>query len=102
MTDDTKAARTVRLAVDLTAAPVRRVVRLNGRRTSVALEPVMWEGLEAIAAREGLDSVAALLSHLDQIARGPDGKPPVNLTSVVRVYVAAYYRAAAEPDDGTL
>jgi predicted DNA-binding ribbon-helix-helix protein len=88
------------VTVDLTATPVRRVVTLNGRRTSLALEPALWDAVDAIAAREGL-SRTALLSHLDTRARGANGEPPVNFASVVRVYICTYYRAAAEPKDGT-
>ncbi len=47
----------------------KRSVSLRGHRTSVALEPEFWAGLEAESARRGL-SLAALLVELDE-ARGP-------------------------------
>lgn len=79
-----------------------RNVLLHGRqRTSMRLEPSMWSALEEIAAREAL-SINDLCSRIDlrlqeQARRkgvDPD-KSDVTLTSGVRVFIFAYYRAAA-------
>ncbi|HYC02943.1 MAG TPA: ribbon-helix-helix domain-containing protein [Azospirillaceae bacterium] len=61
-------------------------------RTSVRLEPQMWDALEEVAAREGR-TVSAVA---DEISRHlPDG---MTLTSGIRVFLMAYFRAAAFPD----
>ena len=44
-----------------------RIVRLTGRRTSVRLEPEFWDGINDIAAREGL-SPAQLLQNIEKRA----------------------------------
>lgn len=79
-----------------------RNVLLHGRqRTSMRLEPSMWSALDEIAMREGL-SINDLCSQIDvrlqeQARRkGLDPeKTEVTLTSGVRVFIFAYFRAAA-------
>lgn len=79
-----------------------RNVLLHGQqRTSMRLEPSMWQALEEIAMRESM-SVNMLCSRIDlrlqeQARRkGVDPeKSEVTLTSGVRVFIFAYYRAAA-------
>jgi predicted DNA-binding ribbon-helix-helix protein len=67
---------------------VSRNVVVNGRRTSLRLEPEMWEGLDEIAQRERL-SVNDLVAFVDR------QRDAASLTSDVRVFVLGYFRAAA-------
>lgn len=79
-----------------------RNVLLHGeQRTSMRLEPSMWSALEEISKRECI-SINGLCSRIDlrlqeQARRkGVDPeKSDVTLTSGVRVFIFAYYRAAS-------
>lgn len=71
--------------------PVCRNVQLADRRTSVRMEPVMWNSLQDIGLREGM-SVNEICSNIDRI-RGPLG-----LTQAIRVFIVGYYRAPGKPD----
>ena len=65
----------------------RNVTALRGR-TSMRLEPELWDALEEIAQREGR-SIGEIVKHIE--ARGhPGGR-----TSAVRVHVLTYFRQAA-------
>jgi len=68
----------------------RNVTALRGR-TSMRLEPELWDALEEIAHREG-QSIGEIVKRIE--ARGhPGGR-----TSAVRVHVLTYFRqAATEP-----
>jgi len=57
-------------------------------RTSMRLEPELWDALLEICEREGQD-MSSLVRNIEQSA------PPGGRTSAVRVYVMNYYRAAA-------
>ncbi len=63
----------------------KRSLSIAGHRTSIALEPEFWAGLEAMAKARGL-SIPALISEIDE------GRPGPNLSSSLRVAVLAYYR----------
>lgn len=65
----------------------RNVVAETGR-TSMRLEPELWEALLEICEREGQD-MSSLVRGIESSA------PPGGRTSAVRVYVMNYYRAAA-------
>jgi predicted DNA-binding ribbon-helix-helix protein len=67
---------------------VNRNVTIRGRRTSLRLEPAMWDALQEIAQREGT-SVHELCTKVDLERRES------TLTAAIRVYILAYYRAAA-------
>lgn len=75
-------------------------IMVGGHRTSMRLEPSMWDALEDIARREGLTInklCTWIKERIDQQAqlRGiPAEKADVTLTSAVRVFIAAYYRRA--------
>ena len=71
----------------LSALTIRNVV-VAGHRTSVRLEPVMWESLHDIARHHGL-GLNALVTEID---RRRDG---LSLTAAIRVYIVAFYRNAA-------
>lgn len=78
-----------------------RNILLHGRqRTSIRLEPSMWDALEDIARRECIN-VNELCSRIDlrlQEQSRRKGLSPeesdVTLTSGVRVFISAYFRAA--------
>ena len=62
----------------------RRTVTVSGHRTSVALEPVFWDEVVAIA-RARRTSLGALISEIDALRPG-------NLSSAIRVYVVERLR----------
>ncbi|MBF0373584.1 MAG: ribbon-helix-helix domain-containing protein [Alphaproteobacteria bacterium] len=66
-----------------------RNVRLGAKRTSMRLEPAMWEALEEIARRE---SIAP-----DEVVGVVCGTRPARttLTAAVRVFIVDYFRVAA-------
>lgn len=68
---------------------VSRNITINGRRTSVRLEPEMWQALREIAERERctiheICSLVQLKKHKNS-----------SLTAAIRVFLMLYYRAAA-------
>jgi predicted DNA-binding ribbon-helix-helix protein len=65
----------------------RNVVAERGR-TSMRLEPELWEALQEICAREGQD-MSSLVRNVEQ--HGHAG----GRTSAVRVFILAYFRDAA-------
>ncbi|MES1156994.1 MAG: ribbon-helix-helix domain-containing protein [Alphaproteobacteria bacterium] len=67
-------------------------MRINGHRTSIALEAEFWSALACIAKHRGL-SLPKLLGEIDS-GRG-DGPEAPSLASAVRVYVLEHKR----PDD---
>lgn len=66
---------------------IRNIV-VDGHRTSVRLEPVMWEALHDIADRLQL-SVHDLVTQIDHT------RVASSLTAGIRVYIVDFYRAAA-------
>ncbi|OKL45378.1 ribbon-helix-helix domain-containing protein [Pseudovibrio exalbescens] len=66
---------------------VKRSITLHGHRTSIALEPAFWEGLEALA-RSKNSSLAAIVAQIDD-SRDPDA----GLSSCVRLAVLEHYKA---------
>jgi predicted DNA-binding ribbon-helix-helix protein len=69
-----------------------RNVTVSGHRTSMRLEPDMWRGLSEICRRERatLHEVCTAISL--------NKAPNVSLTAATRVFIMAYYRAAATED----
>lgn len=68
---------------------VSRNVRVMGRRTSIRLEPEMWQALKEIAKREectphDLCSIVSLRK-----------KSNTSLTAAIRVFLMLYFKAAA-------
>ena len=59
---------------------------IAGHETSVSLEPLFWEALEAAAAARGLP-LNALIARID--AERLDSIPPPNLTSAIRQWLLA-------------
>jgi len=70
---------------------VSRNVTVNGRRTSMRLEPLMWDALHEMAAREG-GTVNDVISEVDR-KRGDLG-----LTAAVRIRLLEYFRIACTED----
>ena len=64
--------------------PVKRSVTIAGHETSISLEPVFWERLNAAAEVAGLP-LNALIARID-VERIAAAKPP-NLASALRVWV---------------
>ncbi|MGB8274865.1 MAG: ribbon-helix-helix domain-containing protein [Alphaproteobacteria bacterium] len=66
---------------------VNRNVTVSGHRTSMRLEPAMWEALEEICTRENL-TIHAVCSLVD--AR----RTQSSLTAAMRVFILGYFRAS--------
>ena len=66
-----------------------QTVRVGTRRTSVRLEPEMWDALETITRLSGL-TLPKILSDVDLY------RQQSSLTSAVRVFILHFYRAAAQ------
>lgn len=63
----------------------KRSFSIAGHRTSIALEPDFWRGLEAMAqARQS--SLAGLVRQIDET------RETANLSSAIRLAVLAWYR----------
>lgn len=67
---------------------VSRNISVHGRRTSLRLERTIWDALEEICRREQC-SLNTLCARIKETGS------EYTLTASVRVYVLAYYRAAA-------
>lgn len=72
---------------------VCRNVTVNGRRTSLRMEPLLWSALSEIAEREAL-TINRICSEID------DRRGAANLTAALRVFIISYYRNAAIPVPG--
>jgi predicted DNA-binding ribbon-helix-helix protein len=59
-----------------------------GRRTSVRLEPAMWDALSDIARLRALQ-LNELVTEIDR------QRSASSLTAAIRVYIVAFYRSAA-------
>lgn len=71
---------------------VKRSVRVAGHPTSVSLEDSFWDALKEIACTRGM-SLNALIAEIDAARIGETAA--MNLSSAIRVYVLAWYRARA-------
>lgn len=69
---------------------VSRNVTVGGRRTSLRLEPEMWDALDEIAEREAV-TLSEICTRIDRARRHGAS----SLTAAVRVFVLSYFRAAA-------
>ena len=67
--------------------PRKRSVTIAGHETSVSLEPVFWDALEAAAEAEALP-LNALIARIDVERLDAAGKGP-NLTSALRQWLMA-------------
>src|SRR5260370_34681818 len=71
---------------------VNRNVTVAGRRTSMRLEPAMWDALQQICRRED-KSLNELVTEIDR------QRIESSLTAAIRVYLLRYFCAAAT-DEG--
>lgn len=69
----------------------KRSFSIAGHRTSVALEPEFWAGLEAMADARKL-SLAGLVRQVDE------ARESANLSSSLRLAVLAWYRDGETPE----
>ena len=69
---------------------LRRSLTIAGHRTSVALEPEFWQGLEALAAERHV-RLTELIEDIDRLREGP------NLSSALRVAVLRAAQGALHP-----
>ena len=77
------------------ALPRKRSVTIAGHETSVSLEPIFWDALEAAAADQGLP-LNALIARIDvERLDAPGGAP--NLTSAIRQWL--FLRAVQDRGD---
>lgn len=67
-------------------------ITVRGHRTSIRLEPEMWDALKDIAHREGtsIHNICSLIS----MRKADD----TSLTAAIRVFLMLYYRAATTPE----
>jgi len=63
---------------------------VGGHRTSVRLEPAMWDALQDITRRQHV-TVHDLVTEIDR------ERSTAGLTAAIRVYIVNFYRAAALP-----
>ena len=61
---------------------------VDGHRTSVRLEPVMWDALHDIAHRRQV-TVDALVTEVNS------QRSASSLTAAIRIYIVEFYRALA-------
>jgi predicted DNA-binding ribbon-helix-helix protein len=64
---------------------VRPNVYVGKFKTSVSLEPIMWQALHEIAAHQG-KSVHDIITEIDR-------DRAFNLSTTIRVYIVEFYRA---------
>ncbi len=69
---------------------ISRNIFIHGRRTSVRLEPEMWDAVKSISRRERMTmhSLFSLISNRKRVE--------TSMTAAIRVFVLSYYRALAE------
>lgn len=68
----------------------KRSLAIAGHRTSLALEPEFWDGVEAMAGARGL-TITELVREIDE------AREVENLSSAIRVAVLAWYRDRPPP-----
>lgn len=71
---------------------INRNVTVAGRRTSMRLEPAMWDALQQLCQREG-KTLNELVTEIDR------QRSESSLTAAIRVYLLRYFCAAAT-DEG--
>lgn len=69
--------------------PIKRSVTIAGHQTSISLEPIFWEALEAAAVTRSLP-LNALVAAIDHARI--QGEDPPNLASAIRSWLLAQPR----------
>lgn len=67
---------------------ISRNITISGKRTSVRLEPEMWDALRDIATLEHC-SIHQLCTRIEKAKL-----PNTSMTAAIRVYLMMYYRRA--------
>ena len=80
--------RAPRLRTTTPSSLVIRNIVVAGHRTSVRLEPVMWEALREIA-RQRETNLNELVTEIDRRRNAS------SLTAAIRVFIVDFYRRAA-------
>ena len=80
--------RSPRKRISPSSSLVIHNVVVAGHRTSVRLEPVMWEALQEIARRQETN-INQLVTEIDR------RRDSSSLTAAIRVYIVDFYRSAA-------
>ncbi|NYT40795.1 ribbon-helix-helix domain-containing protein [Sphingomonas sp. R-74633] len=70
--------------------PIKRSVTIAGHQTSISLEPLFWDALEAAATERSLP-LNALVAAIDHARIS--GEDPPNLASAIRTWLLAQTRA---------
>ncbi len=78
---------------DIYHPPVKRSVEIAGHKTSISLEPLFWDMLQAVAARENLP-LNAVIARID--AERIKAEHPPGLATSVRLWLAADLQQRAE------
>ncbi|WP_310619108.1 ribbon-helix-helix domain-containing protein [Flexibacterium corallicola] len=65
---------------------IKRSITLHGHRTSIALEPEFWEGLQLLATSKSLNLTRTVAIIDDQ------RDPEASLSSCIRVAILDFYR----------
>ncbi|OJY69898.1 MAG: aryl-sulfate sulfotransferase [Sphingobium sp. 66-54] len=81
------------------APPVKRSITIAGHQTSISLEPLFWQALDARARADGLP-LSALVARID--AERIAAADPPNLASAIRCWLLAermYGEADGEAGD---
>lgn len=74
---------------------VKRNVTVGGLRTSIKLEPEMWDALKEVCKREGV-TVSAMCTAINR------QKPEATaLASAIRVHLVRYFRASSTEEGHT-
>ncbi len=69
---------------DLYHPPVKRSVEIAGHKTSISLEPLFWEMLNAVAMRERLP-LNAVVARID--AERIEAEHPPGLATAIRLWL---------------
>jgi len=88
MTDSLEAEEGGGMSRGRSSTLVNRNVTIRGRRTSLRLEPAMWDALHEVAQREGA-SVHEICSRVEF------NRQESTLTAAIRVFILAYFREAS-------
>jgi len=70
--------------------PIKRSVTIAGHQTSISLEPLFWDALDAAAAERSLP-LNALVAAIDHARI--QGENPPNLASALRTWLLAQAHA---------
>ena|SRR5579859_373515 len=68
-----------------------KAIIVEGRWTSLRLEPVMWDALSDIAAQHST-TVNEVIGRINRVR-----DPRDNLSAAIRVYIVEFYRRQSQP-----